>query len=120
MTSAPPRMLGNFTVESEIGSGGMATVYLAEDLKHHRRVAIKVLHPSLTDFTERFIDEARIIAQLDHPNIVPIHDLGENQDGRLFYSMKRIRGVPCAGPSRTARRWCAMGRRCSFTGCSCR
>jgi len=68
-----------YRIERELGAGGMATVYLAEDLKHHRRVAIKVLRSELaaTIGPERFLREIRIAAQLQHPHILPLHDSGE-------------------------------------------
>ena len=75
-----------YTIENELGRGGMATVYLALDLKHRRKVAIKVLAPELAASlgTERFLREIRIAAGLVHPHIVPLIDSGES-DGRLFY-----------------------------------
>jgi len=82
-----------YAVESEIGRGGMATVYLAEDLKHGRRVAIKVLHPEIaaTLGTDRFLREIRIAAQLNHPHILPLYDSGE-ADGYLYYVMPFVEG----------------------------
>jgi tRNA A-37 threonylcarbamoyl transferase component Bud32/tetratricopeptide (TPR) repeat protein len=82
-----------YAVEIEVGSGGMATVYLAEDLKHHRRVAVKVLRPELAAAlgTERFLREIEIAAGLAHPNILPLHDSGE-ADGLLFYVMPYVEG----------------------------
>jgi tRNA A-37 threonylcarbamoyl transferase component Bud32 len=82
-----------YALEREIGSGGMATVYLAEDRKHHRRVAIKVLHPDLTRSlgAERFLREIRTTANLHHPHILPLFDSGE-ADGFLYYVMPFVRG----------------------------
>jgi serine/threonine-protein kinase len=82
-----------YTIEREIGSGGMATVYLAEDLKHHRRVAIKVLRPELAASlgVDRFVREIEIAANLSHPHILPLHDSGE-ADGFLYYVMPFIEG----------------------------
>ena len=79
---------------NELASGGMGTVYLAEDTELNRRVAIKVLHtPDLTsDVRQRMVREAQIIAGLEHPGIVPVHDVGELADGRVFYAMKYVRG----------------------------
>ncbi|HET6702639.1 MAG TPA: protein kinase [Gemmatimonadaceae bacterium] len=79
-------LAGRYLIERPLGQGGMATVYLAEERKHSRRVAVKVLHPDLTRSlgTERFLREIRIVAQLSHPHIVPLIDSGE-ADGRLFY-----------------------------------
>jgi serine/threonine-protein kinase len=82
-----------YTIERELGSGGMATVYLAEDLKHHRQVAIKVLRPELAASlgTERFVREIEIAANLTHPHILPLHDSGE-ADGFLYYVMPYVEG----------------------------
>ena len=82
-----------YTIEREIGSGGMATVYLAEDLKHHRRVAVKVLRPELaaTLGPERFLREIEVAARLTHPHILPLHDSGE-AGGFLYYVMPYIEG----------------------------
>ncbi len=82
-----------YRIERELGAGGMATVYLAEDLKHHRKVAIKVLKPELAAVlgAERFIQEITTTAQLQHPNILPLHDSGE-ADGLLYYVMPYIEG----------------------------
>ncbi len=79
-------LAGRYVIERPLGYGGMATVYLAEEQKHSRRVAIKVLHPDLTRAlgTERFQREIRIAARLSHPHIVPLIDSGE-ADGRLYY-----------------------------------
>ena len=77
-----------YRVEGEIGSGGMSTVYLAEDLKHGRQVAIKLYRPELTAGyePERFLREIRIAARLNHPQILPVHDSGA-RDGFLYYVM---------------------------------
>ena len=79
-------LAGRYVIERPLGQGGMATVYLAEERKHSRHVAIKVLHPDLTRSlgTDRFLREIRIVAGLSHPHIVPLIDSGES-DGRLFY-----------------------------------
>ena len=67
---------GRYTIEREIGAGGMATVYLAEDVRHHRTVALKVLRPDLaaTLGPERFLREIEIAAGLTHPHIIPLHE----------------------------------------------
>ena len=86
--------LGNqYAIERELGRGGMATVYLAHDRKHHRRVAIKVLRPELTAALgpERFLREIEIAAQFNHPHIVPVYDSGEAQ-GLLYYVMPYVVG----------------------------
>src|SRR5215831_11641016 len=82
-----------YRVERELGRGGMATVYLAQDLKHHRQVAIKVLRPELaaTLGAERFLREIEIAARLTHPHILPLHDSGE-ADGFLYYVMPYVSG----------------------------
>ena len=82
-----------YTIEKEVGAGGMATVYLAEDLKHHRKVAVKVLRPELAAALgpERFLREIEIAAQLQHPHILPLHDSGE-ADGFLYYVMPYVKG----------------------------
>ena len=83
MTDLPSRLTAalsdRYRIESEIGSGGMATVYLAHDIRHERQVAVKVLRPDLAAALgpERFLQEIRIAAQLQHPNILPLHDSGE-------------------------------------------
>jgi serine/threonine-protein kinase len=82
-----------YTLERELGAGGMATVYLAEDLKHQRKVAIKVLKPDLAAVlgAERFITEIKTTAALQHPHILPLFDSGES-DGFLWYAMPFIDG----------------------------
>ncbi len=82
-----------YAVESEIGRGGMAVVFLAEDLRHERQVAIKVLHPELTATLggERFLQEIKTVAGLQHPHILPLYDSGE-ADGLLYYVMPYAEG----------------------------
>jgi TolB-like protein/Flp pilus assembly protein TadD len=82
-----------YAIERELGRGGMATVYLAEDLKHHRNVAIKVLHPELAAALgpERFLREIETAAQLQHPHILPLHDSGQADDF-LYYVMPFVKG----------------------------
>jgi serine/threonine-protein kinase len=89
----PSALADRYAVESEVGRGGMATVFLAEDLKHHRRVAIKVLHPELAAAvgTDRFLREIEIVAGLNHPHILPLHDSGE-AEGLLYYVMPYVEG----------------------------
>ena len=84
---------GRYQVERELGRGGMAVVYLAEDMKHHRRVAIKVLHPELSSSVGggRFLREIAVAAQLSHPNILALHDSGET-GGLLYYVMPYAEG----------------------------
>src|SRR5689334_25096432 len=78
----------------ELGHGGMGAVYLAEDSLLERKVAIKVFHldDASADLAERMRHEARTLARLEHPNIVPVYDFGELPGGRLFYSMKYVEG----------------------------
>ena len=82
-----------YRIERELGTGGMATVYLAEDLKHDRRVAVKVLKPELAAVlgAERFVVEIKTTASLQHPHILPLFDSG-TADGFLFYVMPYIQG----------------------------
>ncbi|HEY7194085.1 MAG TPA: protein kinase, partial [Gemmatimonadales bacterium] len=82
-----------YTVEQELGHGGMATVYLAEEKKHGRKVAIKVLRPEITAAlgTERFLREIGIAARLSHPHIVPLIDSGE-AGGLLYYVQPHVPG----------------------------
>jgi serine/threonine-protein kinase len=82
-----------YRVERELGSGGMAAVYLAEDLKHPRKVAVKVLKPTLAEALghERFLREIAIVAGLSHPNILTLIESGE-ADGLLFFVMPYVTG----------------------------
>ena len=82
-----------YRIERELGRGGMATVYLAHDLRHDRPVALKLLRPELAASLgpERFLQEIRIAARLRHPHILPVHDSGE-ADGRLWYTMPYVEG----------------------------
>lgn len=82
-----------YQVERELGRGGMATVYLAYDSRHERRVAVKVLHPELAAGLgpERFLREIKVAARLNHPHIVPLHDSGQAGD-LLYYVMPYIEG----------------------------
>jgi tRNA A-37 threonylcarbamoyl transferase component Bud32/dienelactone hydrolase len=97
MTGAPDRLTTalaeRYRIERELGQGGMATVYLAEDLKHHRKVALKVLRPQLAALlgAERFLREIEITANLQHPHILPLFDSGEAA-GFLFYVMPYVEG----------------------------
>ncbi len=82
-----------YRIEHELGSGGMATVYLAEDVKHHRKVAVKVLRPELAAILggERFLREVSIVAKLNHPHILALHDSGEVEEF-LYYVMPYVEG----------------------------
>ncbi len=79
-------LAGRYALEHELGAGGMATVYLAEDLKHERRVAVKVLRPELAAVlgAERFVQEITTTANLQHTHILPLFDSGE-ADSFLYY-----------------------------------
>ena len=83
----------SYRLERELGAGGMATVYLAHDLKHDRDVAIKVLHPDLGAALggDRFLSEIRTTARLQHPHILPLLDSGD-ADGLLYYVMPLVTG----------------------------
>ena len=84
---------GRYAIERELGEGGMATVYLADDLKHERKVALKVLKPELAAVVgaERFLAEIKTTANLQHPHILPLFDSGE-ADSFLFYVMPYVEG----------------------------
>ncbi|MDB4875323.1 MAG: protein kinase [Gemmatimonadetes bacterium] len=86
-------LAGRYTIDREIGRGGMATVYLARDVRHTRPVALKVLSPELGAVlgAERFLSEIRVTANLQHPNLLPLFDSGE-ANGLLFYVMPYIEG----------------------------
>ncbi len=82
-----------YRLEREVGAGGMATVYLAQDVRHDRRVALKILRPELAAVigAERFLAEIKLTANLQHPHILPLFDSGE-ADGYLFYVMPFVEG----------------------------
>jgi eukaryotic-like serine/threonine-protein kinase len=94
VVSEPDFSATKYTFVKELGRGGMGAVYLAEDRELDRLVAIKVLNtPEITeDLRKRMVREAQIIARLEHPGIVPVHDVGTLPDGRIFYAMKYVRG----------------------------
>src|SRR5688500_2288297 len=97
MTDVMPRLAAavsdRYRIERELGAGGMATVYLAHDLKHGRDVAVKVLHPDLGAALggERFLSEIKTTARLQHPHILPLLDSGA-ADGLLYYVMPYVTG----------------------------
>lgn len=97
MADIPQRLAaalsGSYRIEREVGVGGMATVYLAHDLKHDRDVALKILRPELTAAmgTDRFPREIHIIAQMQHPHILPLYDSGATE-GFLYYVMPFVEG----------------------------
>jgi serine/threonine protein kinase/Flp pilus assembly protein TadD len=86
-------LAGRYHIERELGRGGMATVYLAADLKHDRQVALKILHPELARGLgpERFLREIKLAARLSHPHILSLFDSGE-ADGLLYYVMPFVEG----------------------------
>jgi serine/threonine-protein kinase len=102
MTEITERLRGaiadRYTIERELGQGGMATVYLAHDVRHDRKVALKVLRPELAAIVgaERFLQEIRTTANLQHPHILPLHDSGE-ADGTVFYVMPYVEGESLRG-----------------------
>src|SRR5438093_4448768 len=93
LTQLTAALAGRYAIDREIGRGGMATVFLAGDVKHNRKVALKVLNPELGAVlgVERFLSEIQVTANLQHPNLLPLFDSGE-ADGLLFYVMPYIDG----------------------------
>ena len=89
---------GRYDIDRQIGRGGMATVFLARDVRHHRNVALKVLDPELGAVLggERFLAEIQVTANLQHPNLLPLFDSGE-ADGLLFYVMPYVEGESLRG-----------------------
>src|SRR6266571_2142159 len=94
---------GLYTVDRELGRGGMATVYLAQDSKHDRTVALKVLHPELASSLgpDRFLREIKLAARLNHPHILPLFDSGA-ADGFLYYVMPYVEGESPRAPRQRA------------------
>jgi serine/threonine-protein kinase len=93
MSRLTAALADRYRIERELGQGGMATVYLAEDLKHKRKVALKVLKPDLAAALgpERFLREVTIAANLQHPHILALYDSGA-PDGFLYYVMPYVEG----------------------------
>src|SRR5215208_5831640 len=93
-SSLATQLSSHYRIDRELGSGGMATVYLARDLKHGRDVAIKVLHPDLAESLgrERFLREIHLAAALTHPHILPLFDSGE-AGGQMYYVMPSAEGA---------------------------
>ena len=93
LASLRTALQSRYTVERELGRGGMGTVFLAEDRKHRRRVAIKVLRPEVSTpvGAERFLREIEIAASMSHPHILPLHDSGQ-ANGLLYYVMPHVEG----------------------------
>src|SRR5204863_2953054 len=84
---------GSYAVDRELGRGGMGAVYLAQDVRHDRAVALKVLHPDLSSTLgpDRFLREIKLVARLNHPHILPLFDSGA-YDGILYYVMPYVEG----------------------------
>ena len=101
-----------YRLEREVGAGGMATVYLAQDIRHARRVALKVLRPELAAVlgAERFLREIRLTAQLQHPHILTLIDSGE-ADGFLYWGASQGRGIVTSAGAvpPLGTRWVAVG-----------
>src|SRR5689334_17805290 len=93
ISSLATALTERYRLERELGAGGMATVYLSEDVRHHRPVAIKVLHPELSAILgpERFLKEIELTASLQHPHILPLFDSG-SAGGLLYYVMPLVDG----------------------------
>src|SRR2546428_4961572 len=91
-------MADRYTLERELGAGGMATVYLAHDPRHNRKVAIKVMNSELAAIigAARFLKEIETTANLQHPNILPLFDSGED-DGTVFYVMPYVQAESLRG-----------------------
>src|SRR5262245_25852762 len=91
----PPSALGRLAIGEVLGRGGMAVVLRAHDPALDRDVAVKILRGECggdAEMVERFLNEARLSSQLQHPGIVPIYDVGQTDDGRPFYTMKIVDG----------------------------
>jgi eukaryotic-like serine/threonine-protein kinase len=98
ITALAPQLVDRYRIERELGAGGMATVYLAEDVRHRRKVAVKVLHPELSAVLggDRFLNEIELTANLQHPHILPLFDSG-SADGLLYYVMPYVGGETLRG-----------------------
>ena len=86
--------VADYRIDAVLGRGGMSVVYLAEDLRLKRRVALKLLAPALAAdarFRERFLSESELAASIDHPNVIPVYEAGE-ADGSLFIAMRYVEG----------------------------
>src|ERR1041384_1406320 len=94
VADAPDLSGTKYEIIDRIGQGGMGTVYRARDRELGREVALKVvrLPEGAPDIAARMMREARTLARLEHPGIVPVHDVGTLADGRVFYAMKLVRG----------------------------
>jgi serine/threonine protein kinase len=96
---SPGARFGRYRIEAHVASGGMGVVYRATDLELDRRVALKLIAPEWAgddDLRERFKHESRLVAALDHPNVIPVHDAGE-RDGVLYIAMRFVDGTDLRG-----------------------
>jgi serine/threonine protein kinase len=106
IASGPPSQIGRYRIEKVLGKGGFGLVYLAHDDRLQRLVAIKVPHRKLVDRSEEaeaYLTEARTVANLDHPNIVPVHDVGSTGDCPCFVVSKYIDGTDLASRFKQSR-----------------
>lgn len=87
-----PAVPARYQVLGRLGAGGMGEVWQVHDRHLHRALAMKILHVARPDLAVRFQEEAQVLAQLQHPNIVPIHEMGSLDDGRLWFTMRLVRG----------------------------
>src|SRR5262245_46712219 len=97
--SDAPARAGRYRIEAEIGRGGMGLVLRAFDPDCHRALAVKVLRPDCRDRPEllrRFLEEAQLTAQMQHPGVPPVYEIGELEDGRPFFAMKLVKGQTLA------------------------
>lgn len=110
-------LAGRCTLERELGEGGMATVFLAGDLEHNRRVALKVLKPELAAVVgaERFLAEIQTTANVQHPHILPLFDSGK-ADGFLFFAVRAFMGATTTSGSSSSRKT-ARSRRTESGSC---
>jgi serine/threonine protein kinase len=113
---APDLSRTKYEIVDRIGQGGMGTIYRAHDRELGRDVAFKVIRmpEASPDVAARMLREARTLAQLEHPGIVPVHDVGTLADGRAFYAMKLVRGAPldALAPSPLVERLAIVERIC--------
>ena len=113
----PGTTLSHYRIVSKLGAGGMGEVYLAHDIKLDRQVALKILPGALAATPGRlrqFLDEARTCARLQHPGILPIHDVGVARDGRPYLAMKLVHGEELGAVMRESQ-WNADVRHRSLT-----
>jgi serine/threonine protein kinase len=105
-------VVGGYRIESLLGQGGMAAVYLAEDSRLKRKVALKILSPELAAddaFRRRFVDESEQLAAVDHPNIIPVYEAGQDE-GHLFIAMRYVDSTDLRSSSRPRVPWCPNER----------